>query len=226
MEGPAGVLRPFQESPAELRMSSVGRLLIFHASIGNEHVQTAAHFLPSALVWLHLTFCKIRTRFKSRSTERRLGERTLTERVAEKRLTGDDVMSAQSLRARTSNVTFQVLCHRNEAEPFCSASAVGRLEPPQCCFKSLISMCVCACVCVCGECFQLATHCLFMVYFLTPTYIILIPFLVKSSSAASKAACCAKTTIILCRQDKHADKNMWSEPPKTKGLNQRSNIFS
>lgn len=83
----------FRNPPVELRMSSVRRLLIFHASIGTEHVQTGAHlfFLP-ALVWLHLTFCEIRTRFNSCSAEQRLGERRQTERVAEKRLMrgGDD----------------------------------------------------------------------------------------------------------------------------------------
>lgn len=113
-------------------MSSVGRLLIFHASIGNEHVQTGAHFFfPPALVWLHLTFCKIRTRFKSCSAEQRLGERRNVSRRAA-------VQSALSLRARPYNVTFQVLCHRREGEPFWFASPVGRLKQPQCCFKSLI----------------------------------------------------------------------------------------
>lgn len=45
---PAEVVRPFLESPPELRMSSAPRLLIFHASIGTEHVQTCAHFPPAA----------------------------------------------------------------------------------------------------------------------------------------------------------------------------------
>lgn len=42
---------------------------------------------PPALVWLHLTFCKIRTRFNSCSAERQLCERTPTDGVAEKRVT-------------------------------------------------------------------------------------------------------------------------------------------
>lgn len=44
---PAEVVRPFLESPLELSMSSAPRLLIFHASIGTEHVQTCAHFPPA-----------------------------------------------------------------------------------------------------------------------------------------------------------------------------------
>ena len=70
-------------------MSSVRRLLIFHASIGTAHVQTGAHFFfPPTLVWLHLTFCKIRTRFRSCNGKQQPVERTLAERVAEKRVTG------------------------------------------------------------------------------------------------------------------------------------------
>lgn len=44
---PAEVVRPFLESPLELSMSSAPRLLIFHASMGTEHVRTCAHFPPS-----------------------------------------------------------------------------------------------------------------------------------------------------------------------------------
>lgn len=63
----AAPLQPFHKSPQELFMSSVGRLLIFHASTGTAHVHAAAHFsLPlPALLWFHLTFPKIRSRFDS-----------------------------------------------------------------------------------------------------------------------------------------------------------------
>lgn len=78
LAAPAGVGRPFQESPAELRMSSARRLLIFHAPIGT------CRPVP-ALVWLHLSFCEIRTRFNSCSAEQKLGERLL-----KNALLGDD----------------------------------------------------------------------------------------------------------------------------------------
>lgn len=68
---------------------------------------------------------------------------------------------------------------------------------------------------MCGECFQLATHCLFMEYFLTPTYTIIIPFLVKTPSAASEGACCTEATPRLSSTEEIMMK-MENEPLKTK----------
>lgn len=123
-------------------MSSVHRLLIFHASIGTEHVQTSARFLPPALVWLHLTFCEIRTRFNSCNAEQRLGERTLTE-------------SGWKTSRRVQLCSLLYLCERapimlpfksfvtgERAKLFWFASPLGWLKQPMWCFKSLILMTV------------------------------------------------------------------------------------
>lgn len=180
--GPAGGVGPFLESPVELRMSSGRRLLIFHASIGTEHVQTAAQFLFfTALVWLHLTFCEIRTRFNSCSAGRRPGESGWK--------TSHDVSLLYLWELAPIMLPFKCFVAVERPSLFWFASPVGRPKQPGCCFKSHVL----TSLSVCGECFQLDTHCLFMEYFLTPTYIIIIRFLVKSPSATTEGACFSNT---------------------------------
>lgn len=61
---PAEVVGPFLESPPELGMSSAPRLLIFHASIGTEHVQTCAHFPPACTCLVTFDFLHDKNRIE------------------------------------------------------------------------------------------------------------------------------------------------------------------
>lgn len=92
-------------------------------------------FSPSALVWLHLTLCEIRTRSNSRSS-RASGwlRRTPTEESGWK--TSCCVVCSISERS-PCNVTLQVLCHWREGELFWFSSPVGRLTRPRVVLRAL-----------------------------------------------------------------------------------------
>lgn len=172
---PTGVVVAFQESPVALLMSSACLLLIFQPSIGNEHVRSCAHsFLPPALVWLHLSPCKIRTRFNCFSSKQHLSEgRWRSEMLLNSFLQGARLYSLVYL-CRLDPIMLHFKCFVTAERAGYSGLLLLRASVSEGPFFLQAGES--------GECFQFASQCLFIEYFLTPTYTIIVLHFVLAKS--------------------------------------------
>lgn len=131
---PAGLFRPSQEPPVEPRMSSVHRLLIFHASIGTEHVQNQCPLSSPCTCLVTFDVLQDKNQILTRGAPSSVWvRRMLAESAAERRPAGGRLCSLLCLRKLDPiMLPFKCFVTRERAERFWFASPEGRVTQSQC----------------------------------------------------------------------------------------------